>query len=153
MGIMSEKQVQGFTLIELLTVMAIIGVLASITVVSLSGSRARARDAERVSEVGTIVLAAELYRDACGRYPANITTLSGNSGCPSGITWQTFIGATVPVPPGGGNYGYATDGTGASFVVYVNLETNAPGLADDLDGTVLGVSCADSPNRTYCKGS
>ena len=140
---------RGFTLVELLTVIAVIGILSSVTIFSLSGARERARDGERVSEIGTIVLAAELYKDACGRYPADITDLAEDTGCPSGVEWEDFIGATIPTPPTTTNYGYSSL-DGSEFVVYDDMETNAPALSDDITGTFQGVNCADP---RYCSGS
>lgn len=46
---------RGFTLVELLAVIAIIGVLSSIVLMGLSGSRAKARDAKRVSDLQNIL--------------------------------------------------------------------------------------------------
>jgi len=54
-----KKQKEGFTLIELLVVIAVIGMLASIILVSLGPARARARDARRVSDVRQMSLALE----------------------------------------------------------------------------------------------
>jgi len=56
---MTKKK--GFTLIELLIVIAIIGVLASIVLVSMGGARSKARDAVRQSDVRQIASAMELY--------------------------------------------------------------------------------------------
>lgn len=40
--VMSRKQTDGFTIVELLVVIVVIGILASITIVSYSGIRERA---------------------------------------------------------------------------------------------------------------
>lgn len=59
----------GFTLIELLVVVAIIGILASIVLVSLNGARMKARDARRISDLKAIQTALELYATTHGKYP------------------------------------------------------------------------------------
>lgn len=64
------KNSKGFTLIELLTVIAIIGILASIVVVSVNTARMKSRDARRIADIGTIRTAMEMYADANnGSYP------------------------------------------------------------------------------------
>ncbi len=68
---MSKK---GFTLIELLVVVSIIGLLASIVVVSLGGARSQGRDAKRQADLRQIQTAQELcYNDrtGCGSATAN----------------------------------------------------------------------------------
>ncbi len=59
-----QKKYKGFTLIELLVVIAVIGMLASIVLVSLGPVRAKGRDARRQSDVRQISTAMELYYDA-----------------------------------------------------------------------------------------
>lgn len=66
------KQQKGFTLIELLIVVAIIGLLATLAIVSLTSAQQRARDTKRVADVKAIQTALELYWNGAGNanYPA-----------------------------------------------------------------------------------
>lgn len=133
----------------MLAVIAIIGILASIAIPSLSGARERARDSERVTEVSQIALAVEQYYNSCREYPATLATAT-NNGCPTGVTLGTFM-TTLPLGPLGESYGYATDGS--SFVVRAELEQANSALGNDLDGTILGLDCSDDGAEIYfCKG-
>lgn len=60
---MNSKLKQGFTLIELLVVVAIIGILASIVLVSLNSARAKGRDASAKGSISSIRASAEIYYD------------------------------------------------------------------------------------------
>jgi type II secretion system protein G len=86
---------KGFTLIELLVVVAIIGILATVVLSSLSNARERARDAKRLSDVKTIQTALEMYaNDNNGRYP--IARVGSHNS--SWSSFETAIG-TLPVDP------------------------------------------------------
>ncbi len=65
----SKNSQLGFTLIELLVVVAIIGLLASVVMVSLNSARAKARDAKRISDLRQIQIALELFHTDNGFYP------------------------------------------------------------------------------------
>ena len=79
-----KKTQKGFTLIELLVVIAIIGILSSVVLASLSTARQKSRDAKRISDIGQVQLALELFFDAKQSYPSttpNICTATGNAAC------------------------------------------------------------------------
>ena len=60
---------RGFTLIELLVVVAIIGLLASIVLVSLNTAREKAHDAQRIVNINQIANAIAFYQDDNGGVP------------------------------------------------------------------------------------
>jgi prepilin-type N-terminal cleavage/methylation domain-containing protein len=64
-----KRPPRGFTLIELLVVISIIGILSSITLVSLNSARQRARDTRRLADLRQVQLALEIYFDRHGTYP------------------------------------------------------------------------------------
>jgi len=74
---------RGFTLIELMVVIAIIGLLASVVLTSVSFARAKTRDARRLSDVRQIQIALDLYYDKYGVYPGNTDNDYGgwDTGC------------------------------------------------------------------------
>ncbi len=61
---------KGFTLVELVVVIAVIGILAGISIVGFSRYQADTRDARRSSSVISITEALEKYYDVNGEYPS-----------------------------------------------------------------------------------
>jgi prepilin-type N-terminal cleavage/methylation domain-containing protein len=74
---------RGFTLIEVLTTAAIIGVLASIVVISLQGARAKGRDAQRLTDLKNIEIALVSYKLENGFYPKT----DPNAASGTGYSW------------------------------------------------------------------
>ncbi|OGE78203.1 MAG: hypothetical protein A2751_03540 [Candidatus Doudnabacteria bacterium RIFCSPHIGHO2_01_FULL_46_14] len=64
-----RRLVWGFTLIELLVVISVIGLLASVVIISLNSSRIKTRDTVRKQTLKQLQKALELYFDANGNYP------------------------------------------------------------------------------------
>lgn len=60
---------KGFTLVELLVVVAIIGLIAGIAVVSVNSTRAKARDARRLADIKQIQNALGMRFSDLGMYP------------------------------------------------------------------------------------
>ena len=68
----------GFTVIELLVVVAIIGIVSGIIVASVSGSKAKGRDAKRIADISVIQLALERYYDEKRYYPTDLSSSSNS---------------------------------------------------------------------------
>lgn len=98
---------KGFTIVELLIVIVVIGILAAISIVSYNGIQARGRDAQRLSDMNTIVKALEIYKAEHGEYPPHLSHPSA-SGWEISVTADTFLSrlrtgnisvSSVPVDP------------------------------------------------------
>lgn len=69
---------EGFTLIELLMVIAIVGVLSSVVLISLMSGKGKARDGRRMNDLDQIRKALQVYYSSYGTY------MGTGSGCGSG---------------------------------------------------------------------
>jgi prepilin-type N-terminal cleavage/methylation domain-containing protein len=152
---------KGFTLIELLVVIVIIAMLSAIVMAALSNSRSKSRDARRISDIGQIQLALELYYDGHRSYPSTTPVCSPACARPAAtdVTVQMLAQPTpsqpallkqTPIPPMGGSPLYIYRGTSlsggavtectaigiicTSYVLAINLErTDSHVLKADAD--------------------
>ena len=123
---------KSFTLIELLVVIAIIGILVAFAMVSLGGTRAKARDARRLADLNTFKTALEMYFSDHDQYPI------WTSGCieDTNATSSPFLAGSgfipnymrqIPKDPlyGKGHcYYYKTTANGSDFHTLAFLEKN-----------------------------
>ncbi|HEX9008167.1 MAG TPA: type II secretion system protein [Patescibacteria group bacterium] len=161
------KRNGGFTLIELLLVIAIIGILSAIGLVSFAASLNRGRDAQRKSDISNLVKALEQFRGDWGVYPDAGTNNEimgcmqlpndvNFSACPDSGKFHYFrnledivLLSSYPVDPSVNRfYRYehtaATGSNDEGFALYAALEnTNDKDTKKDINGvsTDWGVSC------------
>ncbi len=131
---------KGFTLIELMVSIAIIGILTAIITTNFTSSKAKSRDAKRVSDLAQIQLALSLYFDKFNSYPGVGTGLeaggvtSGATSPYNSIPFSNYI-AVIPKDPNGTVYSYVVDGSKTDYILRATLETNSTALSDDIDNT------------------
>ena len=123
------KGTSGFTLIEVLLVVAILGILAAVVVVNVSGRReATMIQAARVSISG-ISTAIKLYEVDTGRFPPSLQSLVSSDGAPN---WSgPYVDAEALLDPWGVEFTYSSSG-GARFKVSSAGPDMAHGGGDDI---------------------
>ncbi len=166
---------QGFTLIELLIVMAVIGILVTISIGSFRSSQLKARDAQRKSDLTQIGHALEAYFNDKGQYPDNSAAFkidgcedlgAGPTTCEWGEKWDdehdTVYMIELPADPGTAGLNYYYLSNGSAYQLYARLENDQDGaipILDD-DPANYGISCGElncnygvaSSNKTVTDG-
>src|SRR5438128_10928766 len=89
---------RGFTLIELMIVVAIIGILVSISVPLYANVTARSRIAKAQADIRTLVSAVSVYEAHMSAFPTALTDLTAVVTNPAGLTGGPFMGS-IPTPP------------------------------------------------------
>ena len=74
-----KKNINAFTIVELIVVIAVIGILATISVMGFERYQINARDAQRTSSVIVIAAALEKFYDLHGEYPSCSVIIGTNS--------------------------------------------------------------------------
>ncbi len=133
-----KKRQEGFTLIELLIVIVVIGILATIVLITYNGIQAKARNAKRVTDLDAIQTQLEAFYTTNGYYPSyadlnspswvktnmpslEVTALLDPSTTCTQSSSTNCLSSSSTAPTTVGNYDYyPTDSTGSS----ANCEAN-----------------------------
>ena len=140
---------KGFTLIELLVVVAIIGLLASVILASLSTARQKGRDARRIADMKELSTALELYysSQAAPGYP--VSTSQANAAAALVGLVPAYM-ASLPDDPLGGSYHYVykTTAGGSFYCLGTVIEGIAPASSCNtasLGSSLTGVQYSVGP--------
>lgn len=135
MRLKANKSRRGFTLLELLVAMAILGILAVISLTSFGTVREKGRDSRRKQDIQSISKSLEMYYNDYGRYPGGSATgqilgcgAGGSAACNWGGVWQnsdsTLYMAQLPDDPRGHRYYYQSDSGGTYYRIFAYLEND-----------------------------
>jgi len=124
-----NKNKKGFTLVELLVVVAIIGLLSGMVVISIKNVKAKARDSQRVSDMNTIVTALNMYHNDNNAYPITVEEgiyITGSDTLSVALKNNGAIPTMPTDPTNTGDYRYYYQSTdGEDFYLQYYLETNS----------------------------
>ena len=115
---------KGFTLVELLVVISVIGILASIALISFTSSQKQARDTQRKSDTKQYQLALEGFANkGNGLYPQRTTTASADTTLCTDLALTSCPSDPRETQDSSYDYKYQTNGSGiegsASATQYV----------------------------------
>lgn len=148
----------GFTLIELLLVIAIVGIIATVVLVSLSGGRPKGRDAAIIASANAIMKAALVDATTTGDFTAYTATIWGSPGSCSGTISLPSLG------PGSHPYFYFTSNPSSVRAACDTIINNIGTTPDNKLYMNHWTTCADCPKfsiitwlpgkqKYYCIGS
>lgn len=149
-----NKKNNGFTLIELMLVVVLIGVLSGVmlSVINISGMKARSRDAQRAGDLKRIQTALELYFSDNRGYPSSgsfVEIKGGMAPLTAELVTKGYI-QTLPPDPMSAT---AVSACGLSSYGYY-YETNSAGPALSGKYVIMTVmESASSANSSLCNAA
>lgn len=133
----------GFTLVEMLVVISIIGVLASLTLVSFTSTQKSARDTQRKSDLKQYATALEGYASSGnGLYPERSSTVSAQSTLCTDLAITSCPQDPKEISDATYYYKYQSDGaaTGTAkatkFVLWAKIEKTTDNWVICSDGKI-----------------
>jgi prepilin-type N-terminal cleavage/methylation domain-containing protein len=128
-----KNKSKGFTIVELLIVIVVIGILATLVIVTFTGIQQKARNSQRQTDINAIDSHVEAYYASAGNYPtfAQLNDATWRAANLKGLDAAALVGPkggtlghTSAAPTGDGYNYYATESS-------TSTECSAAGTADD----------------------
>jgi general secretion pathway protein G len=120
---------RGFSLMELLVVMTILGLLAGIVAVSLTGRVDKERQRTAKLQINNFEQALDMFHLDVGRYPSSEEGLRALVEKPSGLdSWNgPYLKKQLPVDPWKKEYVYRSPGEHGDYDIMSYGQDGAPG--------------------------
>lgn len=142
----NTNKMNGFSFIEILVVVTIIGIIASIGMVTYTEFLKQSRDAKRKGDIEQIRAALEMYKSTNNSYPASITFGGDICDDPPACASGVYYLRKVPNDPKPDLYTYFySSAGGADYTIAAFLEQGSSSSCFDCD-IISTAAC------NYCMG-
>ncbi len=133
-------------------VIAIIGILATIVLVSLNTARSKARDARRVADLRQVALALEMYYDDNKSYAGTVNTNAWAE--LSALVTGGYIASlpTDPIDDATHKFKYFPDSDNQSYILAADVYENTPVPANLTDCASISNTACSCTDPIYCIG-
>lgn len=121
----------GFTIVELLIVIVVIGILATLVIVTFSGIQQKGRDSQRKTDINAMQGHVEAFYAQYGFYPtlADLNTASFRTDFTKGLDPEALVdpkGGALTGTSDADQYGYTASGTGCTNTTATTITSNVP---------------------------
>jgi len=130
----SLKNKKGFTIVELLIVIVVIGILATLVIVTFTGIQQKGRNTQRQTDINAVDSHVEAFNAQYGFYPtqADLATASFVSTYLKGLDPEALrdpkqaTGATIGTAASATQYSYVAAGTGCVNTTATTITNGSP---------------------------
>jgi len=139
----SLKKQKGFTIVELLIVIVVIGILATLVIVTFTGIQKKARDSQRQTDINAVNSQIAAFYTNYGFYPslADMNSSAFRTAYMKGLDPESLkdpkaTGANLAAASSGTQYGYVATG-GAGCTAVSTVATTGDPADNSCDGYTL----------------